>query len=171
MTRIVAFVPAKGNSDRIKNKNLAVPDGEYLFKRKLLQLLDCKLIDEVVLDTDNDNITQLASDLPITHLKCPSELASNLTDGYELFSWECDQVQADIYVQALCTAPFVDEHTMTRAITALMEAHEHDSLVAIQHTKQYLWEDGKPTYGNGRIPNSIDLPVTTIEKNFESSMP
>ena len=29
--------------------------------------------------------------------------------------------------------------------------------------KQYLWHDGVPAYGHGRIPNSVDLPVTTIE--------
>ena len=37
--RIVAFVPAKGESNRIRNKNTVILDGEHLFKRKLRQLL------------------------------------------------------------------------------------------------------------------------------------
>lgn len=163
MLKIVAFVPAKGNSDRIQSKNLAILDGEHLFKYKLRQLLDCSFISEVVLDTESDEIAELADDLEITRLKRPLELASNQTDGHDLFSWECSQREADIYVQALCTAPFVNENTITRAIEALLNSPEHDSLVAVTNAKQYLWQNNEPLYGKGRIPNSVDLPVTTIE--------
>jgi regulator of RNase E activity RraA/CMP-N-acetylneuraminic acid synthetase len=163
MKKIIAFVPAKGSSERIHNKNLSVLDGEYLFKRKLRQLLDCKLIDEVYLDTDSDEIARLADDLPIKRLQRPAALASNKTDGHELFAWECAQVKADIYVQALCTAPFVGAQTLERALGALLSAENNDSLVAITKTKQYLWGGSEPLYGRGRIPNSVDLPVTTIE--------
>lgn len=161
--KIVAFVPAKGSSDRIHNKNLAVLDGEYLFKRKLLQLLNCPLIDEVVLDTDSDHIATLAADLPVKRLHRPEVLASNMTDGHDLFAWECSQIPGDIYIQALCTAPFVNENTVVRAIEALKTSSFHDSLVAVTRSKQYLWIDEQPAYGRGRIPNSTDLPSTTIE--------
>lgn len=161
--KVVAFVPAKGCSDRILNKNLAILDGEFLFKHKLRQLLDCTLIDHVVLDTDSDEIANYVTDLPITRLVRPTHLASNATDGHELFAWECAQVPADIYVQALCTAPFVSAETLTRALEALFASPDHDSLVAVTTTKQYLWDQGEPLYGRDRIPNSIDLPVTTVE--------
>src|SRR5690606_38230884 len=119
--KIVAFVPAKGSSQRIKNKNLAVLDGEYLFKHKLRQLLKCPQISEVYLDTDSDEIAALAADLPVKRLQRPADLASNATDGHELFAWECAQVEADVYIQALCTAPFVTEATVQRAIAALLD--------------------------------------------------
>jgi regulator of RNase E activity RraA/CMP-N-acetylneuraminic acid synthetase len=163
VTKIVAFVPAKGSSERIQNKNLSVLDGEYLFKRKLRQLLDCALIDEVYLDTDSDEIASLASDLPVKRLNRPPVLASNATDGHELFAWECAQVKADIYAQALCTAPFVGEETIDRALACLLSSESNDSLVAVTKAKQYLWEGVEPQYGRGRIPNSVDLPVTMIE--------
>lgn len=163
MKKIVAFVPAKGSSERIQNKNLSVLDGEYLFKRKLRQLLACELIDEVYLDTDSDEIARLASDLPVVRLNRPPALASNATDGHELFAWECAQVDADIYVQALCTAPFVAAETLERALNSLLTSESNDSLVAVTRSKQYLWEKDEPLYGRGRIPNSVDLPVTTIE--------
>lgn len=161
--KIVAFVPAKGSSQRIKNKNLAVLDGEYLFKHKLRQLLKCPQISEVYLDTDSDEIAALAADLPVKRLQRPADLASNATDGHELFAWECAQVEADVYIQALCTAPFVTEATVQRAIAALLDSPSHDSLVAVHRTKQYTWDHNEPAYGWGRIPNSVDLPPTTIE--------
>lgn len=162
--RIVAFVPAKGVSERIAAKNMQVLDGEYLFKRKLRQLLECNLIDEVYLDTESEEMIQFCSDLPVKILKRDPALATNSTDGHELFANECRQVPgADIYIQALCTAPFVDASTIARAITELINSKSSDSLVAITRSKQYLWEGGKPLYGFDRIPNSVDLPVTEIE--------
>ena len=162
--RIVAFVPAKGSSERVADKNLQPLDGEHLFKRKLRQLLDCPAIDEVVLDTDCDALAALAADLPVTRLRRPPSLASNATDGHELFAYECGAVApADLYVQCLCTAPFVTADTVARAIQALIDAPEADSLVGVSRAKHYLWSDGAPAYGAGRIPNSVDLAPQVIE--------
>ncbi len=161
--RTVAFVPAKGESNRISNKNTVVLDGDYLFKRKLKQLLACPEIDDVYLDTESDRIIELASDLPVKILKRNAKLASNKTDGHELFANECAKVDADIYIQCLCTSPFITPETMTRAIKALKSDKKADSLVAVQKRKQYTWANGRPAYGEGRIPNSVDLPDTVIE--------
>jgi regulator of RNase E activity RraA/CMP-N-acetylneuraminic acid synthetase len=162
--RTVAFVPAKGDSTRIRNKNTVILDGDYLFKRKLKQLLACPEIDAVYLDTESDAIIEMASDLPVKILKRDPKLASNKTDGHELFANECAQVEADIYIQCLCTSPFLTAETMTRAIKALKAKPKADSLVAVQKRKQYTWTSkNRPAYGEGRIPNSVDLPDTVIE--------
>jgi regulator of RNase E activity RraA/CMP-N-acetylneuraminic acid synthetase len=162
--KIVAFIPAKGHSERVRDKNLSILDGEFLFKRKLRQALDCPLIDEVCLDTESDALAELATDLPISRLVRPTSLASNATDGHEMFAWECSQrPDADIWIQLLCTAPFVSPATITRAIDALLADPEADSLVAVTRAKQYCWDGQTPAYGTGRIPNSVDLPATVVE--------
>lgn len=162
--KIIAFIPAKGHSERIANKNLRILDGEYLFKRKLRQALACPLIDEVYLDTESDELAALATDVPVKRLSRPASLASNATDGHEMFAWECSQVpDADLYIQVLCTAPFVTADTLTRAIQALLADPEADSLVGVTRAKQYCWDGQEPLYGRGRIPNSVDLPATVVE--------
>lgn len=162
--KVVAFVPAKGASERVPSKNMRILDGERLFRRKLRQLLDCPRIDEVWLDTESDAIIAEAADLPIRILKRDPALASNATDGHEMFANECRAApDADVVIQALCTAPFVGADTISRALDLLLADSTRDSLVAVTSTKQYLWQDGEPLYGRGRIPNSVDLPPTTIE--------
>lgn len=162
--RIVAVVPAKGESERLPNKNVAVLDGEYLFKRKLRQLLACPRITEVYLDTESDKLAGLAADLPVRRLRRPAALATNATDGHKMFAWAASQIPAaDIYIQALCTAPFIDQDTIDRALDALMASPEADSLLAVRSQKLYAWREGEPTYGGGRIPNSVDLPSVTAE--------
>jgi len=163
--RIVAVVPAKGSSDRVPNKNLKILGGEPLFLRKIRQLLECVLIDEVWLDTDSQELIDLAIHLPIKILKRIPSLATNDADGNDIFQNACNHIKnADIVVQALCTAPFVDHKTIERALNLLINSPGNDSLVATYSRKQYIWENGKPNYLiNGRIPNSSTLPQTHIE--------
>jgi regulator of RNase E activity RraA/CMP-N-acetylneuraminic acid synthetase len=162
--RVAAFVPAKGTSERIANKNLQVLDGDHLFRRKLRQLVACPLIDTVYLDTESDVIAALAADLPVRRLSRPAELASNACDGHALFAWECAAAApADLYVQVLCTAPFVTADTVARAIQTMIDDPGADSLVGVSSCKQYRWANGNPVYGRGRIPNSVDLPPTVVE--------
>ncbi|MEM6493215.1 MAG: hypothetical protein AAF650_02435 [Pseudomonadota bacterium] len=162
--KIVAFIPAKGTSERVPQKNLAILDGEHLFKRKLRQALDCPAITEVCLDSDSEAVAARARDLPVSWLRRPEALATNAADGHAMFAWECSQrPDADIWVQALCTAPFISADTMTRAIEALLANPDADSLVGVARAKQYCWNGGAPSYGWDRIPNSVDLPDTTIE--------
>ena len=159
--KVVAFVPAKGNSERIANKNTQILDGEYLFKRKLRQLLECKEIDEVWLDSESEEIHKLASDLPIKHHYRDPNLANNKTDGHAMFANESKITEADIVIQVLCTAPFIDKDVIDPAIKQLKES-KATSLIAVSEQKLYLWENGKPIYGD-TIPNSVDLPTHTIE--------
>ena len=164
--KIVVFIPAKGKSERVPGKNRAVLDGEHLFKRKLRHALDCPLITEVCLDSEDETLAALANDLPVTWLKRPPELASNATDGHAMFAWECSQrPDADIWVQLLCTAPFVTADTITRALETFIDNPQADSLVAVTREKQYYWVDGQPDYigADGRVPNSVDLPATEAE--------
>lgn len=161
---ITVFVPAKGTSERVPQKNLAILDGEHLFKRKLRQALACPAITEVCLDTDCEEIAARANDLPVTWLKRPKSLATNAADGHAMFAWECSQrPTADIWVQVLCTAPFVTADTISRALDALLANPDADSLVGISRAKQYCWDADRPRYGEGQIPNSADLPPTVIE--------
>lgn len=162
--KIVAYVPAKGQSERVANKNVRILDGEHLFKRKLRQLLACKHLTELCLDTESAELAALADDLPVTWLKRPAELATNAADGHQMFAWEAAQrPDADLWVQVLCTAPFVTADTVTRAIDALLADPEADSLVAVTSAKQYCWAGRDPVYGRGRVPNSVELPPTVIE--------
>jgi len=155
------FVPAKGTSERIRNKNIQILDGEYLFKRKLLQVLNCSEVDEVWLDSESDLFHNITSDLNIKHLHRDKDLASNSVDGHEIFYNQTRHTDADIVVQVLCTAPFIDETVIDNALR-LLKNSSASSLVGVYKDKFYEWKEGKPSYGE-KIPNSIDLPEIVLE--------
>ena len=48
--KVYGFVPAKGTSERIENKNKRFLDGDMLYVKAVKTLLKCKEIDKVFLD-------------------------------------------------------------------------------------------------------------------------
>lgn len=59
--------------------------------------------------------------------------------------------------------PFVTQNTVCKAIDLLKNTNGYDSVVVGDYKRQYTWDEGMPAYGNGRIPNSDDLPATQVE--------
>lgn len=160
--KIVAFLPAKGTSSRIPNKNTQLLDGKPLFMHALEKLLACDFIDEVYLDTESDELAEIASELSCKRLVRSPDLASNKTDGNRLFFNEVQSVDADIYIQMLCTSPFIDSETIRKGIEKV-SGGEFDSAVLVRRDKQYQWDVNGPAYDIENIPNSVDLPDVTIE--------
>jgi CMP-N-acetylneuraminic acid synthetase len=161
--KIVAFLPVKGSSSRIENKNIKLLDGKPLFLHTLEKLIQCNFIDEVYLDSESDEIINMASNLPCKIMRRDPSLANNKTDGHKLFMNEVNHVEADIYIQVLGTSPFISPETIKKGVSVLQESDEYDSVVLIRKDKQYTWTDGHPSYDINAIPNSMDLEDTIIE--------
>jgi regulator of RNase E activity RraA/CMP-N-acetylneuraminic acid synthetase len=161
--KVAAFLPAKGSSDRIENKNLRLLDGKPLFLHTLEKLVACPFIDEVFLDTESDEMIELGRDTGASVMRRDPTLASNQTDGNKLFVNEVDHTDADIVLQVLCTSPFINVDTLERAVVTLRNDHRFDSAVLIRKEKLYRWENGRPAYDIRHIPNSSTLPDTVIE--------
>jgi len=160
--KVVAFLPAKGTSSRIPNKNMSLLDGKPLYLHALEKLMKCDFIDEVYLDTESEEVIEMTSEVDCHVLKRSPDLASNKTDGNRLFMNEVEHVDADIYIQMLCTSPFIDIESIRLGIDKVRSG-DFDSAVLVQKEKQYLWNESGPTYDINNIPNSIDLADSVIE--------
>ncbi len=160
--KVVAFLPAKGTSSRVENKNIKLLDGKPLFLHTLEKLIECDFIDEVYLDTESDEIIYLASETNCKILKRDPNLASNTTDGNKLFLNEVNHIKADIYIQILGTSPFIEKETIKKGIDTI-KSSDFDSVVLVRKEKLYTWNEKGPNYNIENIPNSFDLNDTIIE--------
>ena len=161
--KVVAFLPAKGSSSRIKSKNMKLLDGKPLFLHTLEKLVNSKLFDDVYLDTESEDVIEAASEINCKILKRDKSLASNKTDGNKMFLNEVNNVDADIYVQVLCTSPFINMDTIKNGIDKVKNDLSYDSAVLIRKERQYIWNEDGPSYDVENIPNSVDLGDTIIE--------
>ena len=79
---------------------------------------------------------------------------SNFTQIFTLFM---EQNDADIYVYAHATAPFISADTMKQCIGAV-QSGEYDSAFCAVKLQDYLWQDGEPlNFDATNIPRTQDL--------------
>lgn len=155
--KVVAFVPVKSSSERVSCKNTRNFNGEPLFVYTVRKLKECDFIDEVYVDSECDDILETAVSIGAIPLKRSIDLATNKTDGNTLFLNEVQQVDADIYIQHLCTSPFITKETIRESVMLLQQSSDYDSIVLGECTKRYRWQNDQPVYDINNIPNSVDL--------------
>ena len=158
MGKIIAFVHAKGTSERVPSKNLKLLGDKPLFYYAVNNALNSSMVDEVIIDSDSDDILSLGKNFGAVPLKRPAELATNLATGDDLAYWQASNRQnSTVVLQVIPTAPFIKSSSIDNAITLLLE-NDVDSVAGCAKDSFYLWNDGKPSYYvNGKIPNSKDL--------------
>ncbi len=164
MEKMIGFVPARGGSSRIPRKNIRKVGEIPLFLRACYNLNQVLPKEDIIVDSDDDEILSLAEEKGFGTLRRPGELATNATDGNAFFRWETSNYpDADIYIQHLPPMPFLSEGTIRKSLDAISQGY--DSVVCIGKEHFYLWDmvSGKPLYDVKHIPNSFILKETVFE--------
>ena len=163
--KTIAVIPVKSSSSRIKNKNIKLLGDKPLFIHTLEKLLLIEELDEVWIDTDSHDIIKLIDDYNYTDYKYfirDKKYANNTCDGNLLLENEINNINADIYIQVLCTSPFTTNKTIKKCID-LLKSKKYKSVIGCYKDKLYLWNNNKPIYDIKNIPNSNTLNDTIIE--------
>ena len=163
--RVVAFVHAKGRSERVPSKNLRVLGDRPLFCHAIANALAAERVDLVVIDSDSDEILEIGKSHGATPLKRPPELASNATSGDDLAYWQASsQPQSTMVLQVIPTAPFLKPHSIDRAVV-MLQAGDVESVAGVFSDVFYEWKAGRPAYyrSDGTLPNSSELSPTVFE--------
>ncbi|MFO1200835.1 MAG: acylneuraminate cytidylyltransferase family protein [Burkholderiaceae bacterium] len=151
---------AKGTSERVPGKNLRRLGDRPLFCHAIAIARASTLVDEVVVDSDSDEILRLGAEHGATPLRRPASLATNATTGDDLAWWQASaRPEADFVVQVIPTAPFLSPRSVDAALELLANDASLNSVAGVTGEPLYLWEDGRPAYflPDGRIPNSSSM--------------
>lgn len=141
---MVAFVPIRLNSKRVKAKNVRLLGGRPLFCWTL-EKLDTLGI-PVYIYTNGTAILANRLDFQtknIMFLSRPVGLDEDETKGIEIYRSFRNDVKSDAYLLAHCTSPFVHVDTYKRAITAVTEK-EANSAATVAKIQTFCWHEGKP---------------------------
>lgn len=161
---IVAFIHAKGNSERVPSKNKRLLGDSPLFTYAIENALNSDAVTKVVIDSDDDEILNIGASLGAEILKRPVEMATNKTTGDDLMFWQASNYpSADIVLQVVPTAPFLSPSSIDGAIE-LLNASGTDSVTGCFKEAFYTWTNDSPSYYvDGRIPNSFELTPVVYE--------
>jgi CMP-N-acetylneuraminic acid synthetase len=144
MKKIVALVPMRHESQRVKGKNYRMLSGKPLYQHILSTLLSCPEIVEIVVDTDSKTIIEgIKATYPeVRILVRPDHLRGGGTPMNEVLLHDTAQVEADFYLQTHSTNPLLRSETISRAIETLLENYpDYDSLFSVTRLQTRLWDE------------------------------
>ena len=169
--KVVAVIPIRSGSQRVKDKNLRKFGDTCLMELKIKNLLMVPEIDQVVVNTNSEEAIKKAIAIAetlkntqpnrLTFHKREEYYASSECSGSEFFQHLGEVTDTDIFVYAPCTSPFIKPETISQCIqTFLAECGENcDCVSTVSSTKEFMWLDGKAiNYDPKHAPNSQNLP-------------
>ncbi|MCV6639582.1 acylneuraminate cytidylyltransferase family protein [Candidatus Albibeggiatoa sp. nov. NOAA] len=147
--KIVALLPMKANSERVKGKNFRDFCGKPLFRWILDTLLEVKAIDCIVINTDARHILAenglVESERVIIRDRKP-EICGDMVSMNKILADDINNVEADIYLMTHVTNPLVSPETIEQALNQFVQAHtinQADSLFTVNKIQtRFYREDG-----------------------------
>lgn len=162
MKKVVAIIPIKLENERLPGKNLLLLGGKPLLRHILDTLNAVKEIDKIYVYCSNKLIQNyLPSNILFLERDAQLDLpTSNFTEIFHSFS---QQIQADTYVYAHATAPFLTSETISECIHAVNHLSYDSAFTAIK-IQDFLWQDGVSlNFDSTQVPRSQDLPIVYRE--------
>lgn len=168
--RIVALVPIRHHSERVPGKNYRLFAERPLYHNIINSLLNCKLITEVVIDTDSPMIMKDVSKhfLQIRLIERPLHLRSGTVPMNDVLLHDVNQVKADYYLQTHSTNPLIRPETITKAIQLFMDNYPmYDSLFSVTRLQTRLWDSlaRAINHNPGILLRTQDLPPVYEENS------
>jgi len=117
--KIVAFLPMKANSERVKGKNFKIFNGKPLFRWTLDTLLAVKEIDQIIINSDAREILAenglIETDRIVIRDRNP-EICGDMVSMNLIIEDDVKNVDADIYLMTHTTNPLMTVETVKGAL-------------------------------------------------------
>jgi CMP-N-acetylneuraminic acid synthetase len=149
MKRTVAIVPMRATSERIPRKNLRGCAGRPLYHYVISTLQQVKEIQEIVIDTDCDEITADAKrHFPAVRvLRRHPDLCGPLVAMNDVLLGALPAIEADWILQTHSTNPLLEAASVRRAVLEMQSSQQYDSLFSVTPRQARFW------YGQNRPVN------------------
>ena len=160
--KVVAFVPIRLNSKRVVGKNLKMLGDKPLMCYVLETLAKARGVDEVYCYCSNDDVVKY---LPnnVKFLKRPEFLDRDETLGKEIYEEFTKTVDADVYILAHTTSPFMKVDTFENALDKIL-SEDYDSAFSAKKIQTFAWFKGKTlNYDLKEIPRTQTIEPVYVE--------
>ena len=163
--KVVAWVPIKLNNQRLPGKNTKLLGGKPLCSYMLETLTQINQIDEIyVYCSDEAIVTYLPQG--VQFLKRPERLDGAMVGHYEIVDAFLSDVDADVYLNAHVTNPFVKKESIELGLGKVLSG-EHDSAHTVQRLSRPLWYRNEPfNFTRTKMFRNQDIEPMFIDMNL-----
>lgn len=157
--RVVALMPIKANSERVKGKNFRDFGGKPLFRWMLDTLKSVSDIDAVVINTDAREILKkngLLEDERVIIRDRKSEICGDFVSMNVIINDDIQNIDADIFLMTHTTNPFLTNKSIETAISqfkAALKSGTADSLFSANKVQERFYD--VDVYALNHDPNNL----------------
>ena len=163
---VIAFIPARGGSKSILQKNIKVFCGKPLIFWNLQELQKSD-VDEIIVATDSDEIKSIVNAFNFSKVKVYDRIKDNAqdissTESVMLEYIKCSNISnEDTFMLVQATSPFTQSIHFNEGLELF---NKHDSVLSCCRSKRFSWKNGKPlNYDIYNRPRRQDFVGTFIE--------
>lgn len=171
MEKIVALLPIREHSERVKNKNFRDLCGKPLYQWILNTLLSCKCIERVVIDTDSEEFIKELHELypDIQTILRPEEIRGGHVSMNRVIAYDMSVcTDSEFFLQTHTTNPLLSKKSIQSGIEKFFsEMPKYDSLFTVNRIQaRTYWADGSPiNHTLGELKRTQDLPAIYEENS------
>jgi pseudaminic acid cytidylyltransferase len=135
---MIAVIPARGGSTRLKNKNIRLLGGKPLIRWVTESVIDSKCFDRVIISTDSDDIYNAVNDLKVERHNRPKDHA---TTRATVLNAMVDLVENhitdkfDTFAYFLPTCPFIRPEQIREGVEKI-KTGMYDSVVSTSYYEE-----------------------------------
>ena len=160
--KTVAFVPIRLNSKRVVGKNLKMLGDKPLMCYVLETLAKVKGVDEVYCYCSTEEVIKYLPE-EVKFLKRPEFLDRDETLGKEIYEEFTKTIDADVYILAHTTSPFMKKETFDNALHKIIN-EDYDSAFSAEKIQTFAWYKGKTlNYDLKEIPRTQTIEPVYVE--------
>ena len=151
--KITALLPMKGNSERVKNKNMRNFDGKPLYHTIMNSLLSSKYIETVVINTDSDIISKDAKSNfgdKVIIINRPKEIQGDFVSMNDIINYDLSKLDGEVFLQTHSTNPLLRTETIDKAIEKYFtDLDKFDSIFGVTKVQTRFYDkDANPINHN-----------------------
>lgn len=160
--KIKALVAVRSGSVRVQSKNIRPFAGSSLLEIKLNQLKRIPNLDGIIVNSNDEQMLQIASKMGAEIVKRDDYYASNEVSMSEVYKNMAENADADVIAYINVTNPLLKDETIIKTIDLyknMVSEHTFDSVNSAHLIKEFMFRDNLPiNYDLQNQPRSQDLP-------------
>ena len=168
--KLKALLPMKGNSERVKNKNMRDFDGAPLYHAVMKSLLASKYIECVVINTDSEVIAKDAKENfgnKVIIIDRPKEIQGDFVSMNEIISYDLSKLEGEHFLQTHSTNPLLKTETVDMAIEKYFAGLENfDSVFGVTKVQTRFYDKNAKAINHN--PNEL-LRTQDLEPMYEEN--
>ena len=141
--KIIAMIPARMGSQRVKQKNIRLLNGKPLISHIVDTAVKSGVFDEIYINSESDIFKETAEYYKIKFYKRPEHLSSNSATNDDFVLDFIKNVDGDLLVQLLCTSPFLSTDEIISFVQDIKDK-KLDTLISVKNEQIECVFNGKP---------------------------